>query len=128
MTLNEIISEYKITKNPVNDQLIISKTGVSGKGITAEAISTIKANKTEIIAILNSQKINPKHQETCTRCNANVDTETASWQWEMDHGRRVKAYYCQYCSALLNQIGTGERTAMQDRAAGYSPEHEHKQD
>lgn len=57
----------------------------------------------------------------CDRCGTAVDGNTCYSQkeWARLGGARVQinAYYCADCAKLLNAIGAGERTEMQERAA-----------
>lgn len=74
-----------------------------------------------------------QHECRCERCRMHVDGRTAYSQqeWTRFGGQRVKvaAYYCDACKALLQAIGAGEYTAMQERAGEVEPhEHAHKQD
>lgn len=60
----------------------------------------------------------------CDRCGSHVDGRTCYRQqeWTSLGGSRVKAtaYYCAACSSLLQTIGRGERSAMQERSAERS--------
>ena len=68
------------------------------------------------------------HSE-CERCGAKVDGNTAYSQKERFAGNVVTVYYCETCRGLLQAIGAGEYTAMQERAATrYSREPETKGD
>lgn len=54
----------------------------------------------------------------CERCGAHVDGRTAYQQREsIGGGRQVVAYYCDSCRTVLQAVGAGERTAMDERAA-----------
>lgn len=64
----------------------------------------------------------PDPQVQCDRCHATIARATAYHQQEWaawGAGQvRVTAYYCAACHSLLTQIGAGDVTAMDDRAAG----------
>lgn len=57
----------------------------------------------------------------CDRCGAKIDTRTAYMQQERaSFGGKtvpVAAYYCTACHTVLDAVGKGEHTALQDRAA-----------
>ncbi len=70
------------------------------------------------------------YQGPCERCGTKVDSRTAYSQleWSRFGGKKVQvqAHYCESCRKVLQQVGIGEVTAMEDRAAeapSYEPTH-----
>jgi len=61
------------------------------------------------------------YQVRCERCGRQIDSRTAYKQEETDYigASKVKviAYYCDHCRQLLNNIGAGEYTALEERAS-----------
>lgn len=56
------------------------------------------------------------HPVRCERCGQVVDTTTAYHQTERSPWGKVIAYYCDSCRSLLQTIGMGELSAMEERA------------
>jgi len=53
----------------------------------------------------------------CERCAKKIDGNAAYSQQERYMGHAVRAWYCEPCRNLLANIGVGEYTALQERAA-----------
>lgn len=73
------------------------------------------------------------YQGPCERCGAKVDSRTAYSQleWTRIGGKkvRVKTHYCESCRKVLQAVGMGEKSAMEERSASTpSRELETKQD
>lgn len=68
------------------------------------------------------------YQGRCERCGDKLDTRKAYSQleWTRFGGKKVqvKSCYCDGCRRVLQQVGIGEQTAMEERAAdvpSYEP-------
>ena len=57
----------------------------------------------------------------CERCGARVDGSTAYSQVERSRWGEVTAWYCEACRQLLQAVGAGEYSAMDERAAAGEP-------
>ena len=75
------------------------------------------------------------YQGSCERCGTKVDSRTAYSQleWSRFGGKkvRVKAHYCDSCRKVLQAVGMGEISAMEEKAAevpSYEPTHKPEAD
>lgn len=73
------------------------------------------------------------YQGKCERCGSSLDTRKAYYQkeWSRFGGKKVQvvAHYCDKCSRVLQQVGIGEKSAIEERAASItSYEPANKQD
>lgn len=78
-----------------------------------------KAGHGTLIAAREYVPALPTHTR-CARCNASVETATAynQQEWARLGAGRVKmtSYYCSSCASMLQAIGMGETSAMDERA------------
>lgn len=82
--------------------------------------ATSNAGRGQLISYRNIDAvIEDDYQGNCDRCTRRVDTRNAYKQTQQYRGHRVIAYYCNDCQRLLQTIGQGEYTAMQERT-GYN--------
>lgn len=58
-----------------------------------------------------------REHTNCERCGKKIDGNTAYHQKEWYMGQRCETYYCDDCHGLLSQIGIGEHTELEERAA-----------
>lgn len=101
----------------------------AGCKVNAEALrAAIAKGHAEIKAVYAGHLVHEiKIEHRCERCGTKVTDAAYNQMEKMNFGGKkvaVKAYYCDKCAELLNAIGKGEYTAMQERAAtvaGYEP-------
>lgn len=83
-------------------------------------------NYRNIDAVVEMEDVD--YQGPCERCGTKVDSRTAYSQleWSRFGGKkvRVKAHYCESCRKVLQAVGMGEVSEMEDCAANvpsYEP-------
>ena len=100
--------------------------------IPAALVEVVERGITEAKASAERSRQAAVQNVKCERCGVGVDAGVAYSQRErMQFGGAfvpVTAYYCEECARLLQQVGAGERSAMQKRGAGEGREPEHKGD
>ena len=84
-----------------------------------------EAGRGEVLSYRNIDAVvmveDSDYQVRCERCGRQIDSRTAYRQQETDYlgasKIKVTAYYCEHCRQLLNNIGAGEYTALEERAS-----------
>jgi len=115
------------------ETLIHPKISYMTDGLLKQVNQAMKAaNRGEIISYRNIDAVvemeESDYMVKCERCGKTIDSRTSYSQkeWTRFSGQKVqvKAHYCESCKQVLQAVGKGEHTAMQDRAeqaTGYEP-------
>jgi len=109
------------------------RIGLNDKLFAQVVVATRQAGRGDVLCYRNIAPVveieEADYQTNCPRCGHRIDSRKSYGQKESYLGHQVMTYYCDDCRKLLSAIGSGEHTALEDKASHKpSPELVHKQD